>query len=144
MFNQYTLDNNWIFDPEYFDYLYGGTTYEQHQVLLPAKLWKERSQNQFTVEDRYNSVFYKTYLLPALQDNSPLHDMSTTLGKKFRRRFRVPFSVFKEICSGIWRYHSIHEHGYDAKGAETVKLDLMVLGALRILEVVVLLMHLKN
>ena len=49
------------------------------------------------------------------------------------RRFRVPFSVFKEICSGIRGYHSIPEHGYDAKGAETVKLPLLVLGALRIL-----------
>ena len=41
--------------------------------------------------------------------------------------------MFKEICSRIRGYHSILEHGYDAKGAETVKLALMVLGVLRIL-----------
>jgi hypothetical protein len=134
MFNLHTLESNWIFDPEYFDFLYGGATYEEQLVLLPAKVRKAREQNQFTVEDRYNSVFYKTYILPSLQDNSPIHDMATMIGKKFRRRFRVPFSVFKEICSGIRGYHVIPEHGYDAKGSETVKLPLLVLGALRFWE----------
>jgi Plant transposon protein. len=134
IFNLHTLGSNWIFNPEYFDFLYGGATYEEQLVLLPAKVRKAQAQNQFTVlEDQYNSVFYKTYILPSLQDNSPIHDVATTIGKMFQRLFRVPFCVFKEICSGIRGHHVIPKHGYGAKGSETVKLPLLVLGALRIL-----------
>jgi hypothetical protein len=93
MFNINNTINNWVFDVEVFNFLYGDLTPEQREVLVPGKLRKKRVQNQYSVEDRYNSVFYKTYILPSLQDNSPIHDISTTLGKKFRRRFRVPFSV---------------------------------------------------
>ena len=126
-------NKNWLFDPELFDYLYGGRTEEERDVFIPEKIRKERVQNQYTVEDRYNSVFYKNYILPSLQDNPPIKDVSTTTGKTFRRRFRVPFSVFLEICESIKATHNLTDEKYDARGQEVVKLSLLVLGSLRML-----------
>ena len=53
-------------------------------------------------------------------------------GRKFRKRFRVPFAFFEEIC------FSLEEEGYFKKGKcrngwPTVPLELLVLGAVRVL-----------
>jgi hypothetical protein len=120
-------------DPELFDYLYGGRTEEERNVFIPEKIRKQRVRNQYTVEDRYSSVFYKNYILPSLQENPPIRDLSTTIGKTFRRRFRVPFCVFLEICESIKATHNLPEDKYDAKGQEGIKLSLLVLGSLRML-----------
>jgi len=128
-----TTNNNWILDPELFDFLYGGRTDEEREAFIPAKIRKERVKNQYNLDDRYSSVFYKTYILPSLQDNAPINNVSTTIGRKFRRRFRVPFSVFLEICSSINATHNLPDEKFDARGQECVKLSLLVLGCLRIL-----------
>jgi len=70
-------------------------------------------------------MFYKTYILPSLQDNLNLGDISTSLDKKF------PFSVFLEICNSIKNLHNIHEDNCDAQGTECITLPLLVLGSLR-------------
>ena len=74
-----TASKNWLFDPDLFEYLYGGATDEERAVFIPAKIRKERVQNQYTVEDRYNSVFYKNYILPSLQENPPINDVTTAI-----------------------------------------------------------------
>jgi len=54
------------------------------------------------------------------------------LEKKFRRRFRVPYSVFREICLDIdlvLGERAMH----DRAGHETVPFSLLVLGSLRVL-----------
>lgn len=128
------FSENWIFDTELFQDLYGLLDDEEDALLfLPAKLRKGRSKNEYTVEDRYASVFYKTYLLPSEQEDAPIRDPTSVLGRKFLRRFRVPFTVFEEICSDIKRVHHLPDRQTDAKGAETVCLPLLILGSIRYL-----------
>jgi hypothetical protein len=129
----YGVPNRWLFDPDFFEFLHGDRTPAERDVFIPAKIRKKCIQNQYKVEDRYQSIFYKTYILPSLEEDSPIRNISTTIGKKFRRRFRVPFSVFTEICSSIKAAHNLKEGKCDAKGEECIKLSLLVLGSLRII-----------
>jgi hypothetical protein len=123
---------NWLYDPDVLNDIYFfGDDEEQENAFIPEKIRKERERNQYTVEDRYNSVFYKTYILPSLAQDSTIRDLADRVGAKFRRRFRVPYTVFEEICEDIQRVHNLSEHRYDAKGEESVKIALLVLGSLR-------------
>jgi hypothetical protein len=103
--------NNWLFDPKLFDFLYDGRTDEECNVFIPKKIRKQRVQNQYTVEDHYDSVFYKNYILPSLQDNPHIKDVSMMIGKTFRRHFHVLFSVFLEICDSIKATHNLPDFG---------------------------------
>ena len=122
----------WLYDPDILNDLYFfGHEVEYQNAFIPPKLRKERERNQYTIEDRYNSVFYKTYLLPSLAQDSTIRDISDRLGAKFRKRFRVPFTVFEEICTDLRNVHKLLEHRYDAKGEESIRISLLVLGSLR-------------
>ena len=83
MFDYNTIfdGTNWLYNHEFFHFLYGGYTPGERAVFVPAKVRKVRDRNRYSIEDRYNSVFYKTYFLPSSQDDSPIHDISTTLAK---------------------------------------------------------------
>ena len=126
------FSQNWIFDHEFFRGLHGFLDEEDEALLfLPAKLRKERTKNHYTVEDRYNSVFYKTYILPSKEEDSPIRDPTSALGLKFKRRFRVPFTVFEEICSDLEHVHCLPStQSFDAKGAEMISTSLLILGSI--------------
>jgi hypothetical protein len=53
------FSNNWIFDHELFKDLHDVKLDDEEEFLLflPAKLRKRRTQNHYTIDDRYNSVF---------------------------------------------------------------------------------------
>jgi len=92
---------------------------------------KHRSAKaSFSVEDRYCSFFYKQYLSPTVFANGIEHDDSR-LGVNFRRRFRVPFPVFSEIFTDIEKVMG-KKTAFDRSGAERIKVDLLVLGSLRV------------
>lgn len=57
--------------------------------------------------------------------------MATPEAQLFRRRFRVPFAVFKLLRDRF--AGSLHEGDRDAVGQETLPVDLKVLASLRIL-----------
>ena len=128
----------WLYSERSFRSLYGndlGYDSEGEAAGLSARPGaprKRRSRKSFfTPEDRYNSFFYRTYLSQEALDNG-IRDDDSRLGKKFRRRFRVPFQVFVEICQDVE-----HLNGERAKvdnaGRETVPLELLVLACLRVL-----------
>jgi len=68
---------------------------EDESIWLPAKIRKEQSVNMYTAEDRHGSLFYSTYIAPATNINGAIHDEMSPEGKKFRRRFRVPYALFQ-------------------------------------------------
>jgi hypothetical protein len=117
---------NWIFDTKVFNDLYGCLDDEEGIAFLPEKLRKARDKNDYSVEDSYTSVFYRTYLLPSIEQDSPIRDPTNSIGRKFQRSFRVPFCVFEDICSDIKRVKSLPGHSFDAKGAESVCISLLV------------------
>jgi hypothetical protein len=122
---------NWLYDPDVLNDIYFfGDNEEQENAFIPEKIHKKRERNQYMVKDSYNSVFYKTYILPSLAQDSTICDLANHVGAKFRRWFRVPYAVFKEICEDIQRMHNLSKHRYNAKGEESVKIGLLVLGSL--------------
>ena len=105
---------------------------------MPEKLEtkrKRRSGPQYTPEDRCNSLFYKNYIAPAKDDvpvEVSIRNPSSKLGKRFRKRFRVPYGMFEEIC------RSLVEEGFFMAGCcitgwPKVMLELLVLAGLRVL-----------
>ena len=77
---------NWLYDPNVLNDIYFfGENEDEENVFIPATLRKERARNAYTVEDRYNSVFYKTYILPSLLQDSQIHNLTDCLGKKFQQ-----------------------------------------------------------
>ena len=94
---------------------------------------KERSTKAtFTHEDRVKSPFFVNYILPAAEEDSPLRKEGSKMGKKFRRRFRVPYQIFLDICVSI-REIGEYRDGMDASGDPKVPLELLVLACLRYL-----------
>ena len=123
----------WIFNESTFNDLHGSDSSDSDgdgNDAVPPR--KPRSRKAFfSVEDRYSSFFYKTYLSETAIAEGIMNDDSW-LGKKFRRRFRVPYSVFKEICLDIdlvLGERAMH----DRAGHETVPVSLLVLGSLRVI-----------
>lgn len=106
----------------------------ERDIWLPQNERKARSKSKhYSVADRYDSVFYKKYLLPAAQENSPFQHQESVIYKKFRKRFRVPYELFQEIVTDIRRVNDIKDERHDATGQESVDLSLMVLGSIRVL-----------
>jgi len=68
--------------------------------------------------------------------DAPLHgtydDPSTRDGREFRLRFRVPYPVFEEIVAHV-RESGIHPERRNCAGTPSCRVDVLVLGALRIL-----------
>lgn len=103
-------------------------------IWLPRNERKARSSSKkYTVADRYDSVFYKKYILPAQQHNSPFKDQNCFMYKQFRKRFHVPYELFEEIVADVKRINRIPDDKKDATGQESVILPLLVLGSLRVL-----------
>ena len=96
---------------------------------------KRRSAPEYTPEDRCSSMFYRNYIEPADEDVSielSIRNEYSKKGKRFRRRFRVPYGIFEEIC------RSLMEEGYFAPGTcrngwPKVMVELLVLASLRLL-----------
>ena len=107
--------------------------YHPHTI---QKKRKQRSSPEYTPEDRVKSLFYQSYILPSLQegitfDRSIRNEFSKP-EKKFRRRFRVPFAVFEEICQSM-EEEGFYSQGRCRNGWPRVPLELLVLGSLRVL-----------
>ena len=67
---------------------------------------KDRSsKTTYTVNDRINSLFYKQYILRGRNDQldqeSSIHNPMSWIGKKFRRRFSIPFDLFQSILGNM-------------------------------------------
>lgn len=90
---------------------------------------KRKSQNDYTNENRESSTFSLFYLFPSGTDSPLLHEDSNS-AKKFRRRFRVPYSIFQSICADM-RSLGLYVDGVDAKGTPKIQLELLVLASLR-------------
>ena len=100
----------------------------------PAPKRRKGAKNaaSFTHQDRLKSPFYMNYIEPGKEASSPLHNESSNLSKKFRRRFRVPYAMFLSICEDI-RNIGEYKDGTDATGMPKVPLELFVLACLRYL-----------
>ena len=84
------------------------------------------------MQDRYDSFFFSAYLAPQAFKNG-IEDCESRLGKKFWRRFRVPYVLlFVEICQDIERILG-ERAGVDRAGDKTIPIGLMVLASLRVL-----------
>ena len=81
-------------------------------------------------------MFWQSYILPSRDENIMLeHSVRNEFskaGKKFRKRFRVPFVFFEEICSSM-EQEGYYEGGRCQNGWPRVPLELLVLGSLRVL-----------
>ena len=90
-----------------------------------------RSTNAYySHDDRLDSHIYKTYLSHKAEMQG-VHDQHSHVGKKFRQKFRVPYSTFLQICIDI------RSAGYVEKrqvtGEPAVPLKLLILACLRII-----------
>ena len=125
-----------IFDRDLFNDLYMSSEDEDADAALwvPHKIRKARAKcSAYCLQDRKDSVFWKKYVLPGFDDGSSIHDETSNLGKKFRRRFRVPYCIFQEIVSSVKQVNSLPDFKVQASGAEGVHICLLVLGSLRAL-----------
>jgi hypothetical protein len=97
---------------------------------------KHRTAPVFSPIDRYNSVFWKTYIVPAKDGNTSIensiYNEDSRLGKKFRRRFRVPYGIFIQMCSSM-KEEGFYVNGYCRTCWPKVELELLILGCLRII-----------
>ena len=96
----------------------------------PRQKKRRVSNNTYTHSDRIGSPFYVNYLGPGAEEGSSLRNEQTNKAKKFRRRFRVPYSMFESICSDI-REMGLYRDGTDASGNPVIPLKLLVLACLR-------------
>ena len=96
---------------------------------ISRKRKKRSSQNDYSPTDRANSSFSKSYLLPH-GTNSPLLNENSKRAKKFRRRFRVPYQMFRSICDDM-RSSGTFVESTDAKGLPCIQIELLVLASLR-------------
>ena len=87
----------------------------------------------YSQADREDSVFWKKYIAPAVGDDCPLRDQESCEGVIFRRRFRVPYTVFDFLVEDIKRVHELPTVKLTASRTPGVDIRLLVLGSLRIL-----------
>ena len=75
---------------------------------------KKRSGPRYDPEDGRKCIFWQKYVLPARDDNvtieMSLHNEESRGGKKFRRRFRIPYALFLKI------FTNIEDEGYYTQG----------------------------
>ena len=115
--------------------LYGSDSDSDEEIeALVADLPFEEIRNVTaykTEEDRRNSLFWKSYIQPVMDDpNHALCDDASREGITFRRRFRVPYSVYQFIVHDILRVHRIPEQSVSSAGVLGVNVYLLVLGCL--------------
>ena len=123
---------SWLFNPDSFKDLYlsedDSSDDEDEGCSRRARRSVKTKQDPSM---RYNSQFFLTYLSQEAFERK-VDDDTSHLGKKFRRRFRVPYCIFQDICTDI-KLHGLHEEGKkDASGSEAVSIELLVLGSLRL------------
>ena len=102
---------------------------EENDVVRPRK--KQRGSNVYTVEDRHNSLFRVKYLPRSDTELALLRNECSPSGKKFRRRFRIPYVIFENIRDEIIKLFYSDRKTTDSRGREVVDIALLVLGALR-------------
>ena len=135
--------NNWLYNQENFNELYNDSSDEDDDddgnSSSSSSSDDEETERRprsmkarFSVQDRYESLFYTMYLDPERVQRDELHDEDSYHGKKFRRRFRVPYSMFLDIVQDIKRANGLTDARVDSCNEETVKTNLLVLGSLRI------------
>ena len=102
-----TAFNSWLFSEESFHGLYGDSDSDNDSVrecgdedTRPPRAKRSR-KSFYSVQDIYDSFFFTAYLSSAQGIDDGIEDEDSRLGKKFRGRFRVPYSVFLEICKDI-------------------------------------------
>ena len=127
----------WLEDPADFAAFFGLDSSSDDEMWVPENIhadrMKRRRGNSYRPQDRLNSVFYRTYVQPIKDDPTTvtgLRDDSSRQGKKFRRRFSVPYCMFEAIVSEISLSHATKPN---AAGAEPIQIELLVLGSLRVL-----------
>ena len=127
----------WLEDPGKFAAFYGLDSSSDDQMWVPQNIRADRVRtrgaNSYTPNDRLNSTFYRTYVQPIKDDPTTvtgLRDDTSRLGKRFRRRFAVPYSMFEAIVSEISLQHTTKPN---AAGSRPIEIELLVLGSLRIL-----------
>ena len=96
-----------------------------------VRLRKKRGCNVYTVEDRDSSLFRVKYLPTSDAELSLLRNECSPQGKKFRRRFRVPYVIFEYIRDEIDELYYSDRKKTDVRGRALVDVQLLVLGALR-------------
>ena len=124
--------SSWLFSEASFNEMYGdSSSSSESEDDEPRQMAVRSKKAHYAVEDRFTSIFYKTYLSQSALDDR-IEDDTSWLGKKFRRRFRVPYSVFREICQDINRVMG-ERRCTDRSGSPTVPVDVLILGSLRVL-----------
>ena len=124
----------WLFDASSFRDLYmsDDSSSSEDEDDPPRQRQKRKHKSVYSVADRTTSLFYEKYLSEQAVENG-IKDEGSFLGKKFRRRFRVPYCLFEDICRDIMM-EGFYRHGKsDASGSEAVQIELLVLGSLRIM-----------
>ena len=104
---------------------------EQDEENVEVCRRKKRGSNVYTVEDRHNSLFRVKYLPQNDTELSLLQNECSPPGKKFRRRFRIPYVIFEIIRDEIIELFYSDRKTTDSRGREVVDISLLVLGALR-------------
>ena len=107
---------------------------DNSDVWVPPRVRARRSKRSvYTLQDRENSVFWAKYVLPGQDPSSGIRDDTSHLGRKFRRRFRVPFDLFEEIVTDVKRICNLGDSKIDASHRSGIDIRLLVLGSIRYL-----------
>ena len=97
---------------------------------------KKRSAPAYSPADHIDSLFWKSYVLPARDPTVPieknLFNVESRRGNKFRRRFRVPYQIFVDICSSLMK-EGWYTPGFARNGWPKIDVELLILEALRVL-----------
>ena len=100
---------------------------KRHRVVPKPVARVVRSRLVYTRRDYKQSPWWM-YVVP--HPESTYHDLSTHDGKLFRRRFRVPYTFYKDLVETARPWFPTCT---DAIGRECIPLELKILGVLRIL-----------
>ena len=141
--NLSTNFEQWLFSPDVFNNAYfsgdeddqnsRGSVDRDELETVRSERSKRRTRGfkaRYDHIDRINSHIYSTYLSERAEARN-VRDPESSLGKEFRRKFRVPYSVFEEIVRDI-RHLGFNETP-QVTGEPRVPLKLFVLTALRII-----------
>ncbi len=134
--------NHWLYSSEQFNDLYYDSSDDDDDDKNSSSSSSDSSDGEgraprsikamFTEQDRYRSLFYTKYLDPERVEQDELLNENSFHAKKFRRRFRVPYTMFLNIVKDIKRANGLSDTRTDCSSVESVKINLLVLGSLRI------------
>jgi hypothetical protein len=123
------LDEELLNDSKFIKKVIGHIICNAHNLVpeesLPSNN-QQRKRKRFNHQINFNETNWGKML-----NNPETQDPNSTEGKKFRRRFRIPYPLFKECLVPLCKEHNIFNLKKERKGI--IPIELKIMAALRVL-----------